>query len=209
MDNYLHDSAEYLIEMITILNMLNVRAEERRPAIIFLMCALVVGNLVWLSMEPRLLTLRSQLDKHEEELGREKMVQANHKEYKQKVAELNPKASLASGSDQAANALLETLRQEAEDNGIRLRGASLARSGTRKDNPFEEHKRNVTFDTDLINLVKFLQDVAGKEDSMIRVSDYKISPTGDRRRVQVQMSFVASYPKPNFGEEKSKKKKKR
>ena len=194
--------------MITILNMLNVRAEERRAAIIFLMCALVVGNLVWLSMEPGLLALRSQLDKHEVELGREKMVQANHKEYKQKVAELNPKASVASGSEQAAK-VLETLRREAGDNGITLTRNVLARSGTRKDNPFEEHKRNVTFETGLINLVKFLQDVAGKEDSMIRVSDYKISPTGDRRRVQVQMSFVASYPKPNFGEEKSKNKKKR
>ena len=194
--------------MITILNMLNVRAEERRAAIIFLMCALVVGNLVWLSMEPGLLALRSQLDKHEVELGREKMVQANHKEYKQKVAELNPKASVASGSEQAAK-VLETLRREAGDNGITLTRNVLARSGTRKDNPFEEHKRNVTFETGLINLVKFLQDVAGKEDSMIRVSDYKISPTGDRRRVQVQMSFVASYPKPNFGEEKSKKKEKR
>jgi len=168
----------------------------------------VVGNLVWLSMEPGLLTLRSQLDKHEQELGREKMVQANHKEYKQKVAELNPKASVASGSEQAAK-VLETLRREAGDNGITLTRNVLARSGTRKDNPFEEHKRNVTFETGLVNLVKFLQDVAGKEDSMIRVSDYKISPTGDRRRVQVQMSFVASYPKPNFGEEKSKKKKKR
>ena len=194
--------------MITILNMLNVRAEERRPVIIFLMCALVVGNLVWLSMEPGLLTLRSQLDKHEQELGREKMVQANHKEYKQKVAELNPKASVASGSEQAAK-VLETLRREAGDNGITLTRNVLARSGTRKDNPFEEHKRNVTFETGLVNLVKFLQDVAGKEDSMIRVSDYKISPTGDRRRVQVQMSFVASYPKPNFGEKKSKKKTKR
>jgi hypothetical protein len=208
LDNYLHDSAEHPIEMITILNMLNVRAEERRAAIIFLMGALVVGNLVWLSMEPGLLALRSQLDKHEVELGREKMVQANHKEYKQKVAELNPKASVASGSEQAAK-VLETLRREAGDNGITLTRNVLARSGTRKDNPFEEHKRNVTFETGLINLVKFLQDVAGKEDSMIRVSDYKISPTGDRRRVQVQMSFVASYPKPNFGEEKSKKKKKR
>jgi hypothetical protein len=194
--------------MITILNMLNVRAEERRAAIIFLMCALVVGNLVWLSMEPGLLALRSQLDKHEVELGREKMVQANHKEYKQKVAELNPKASVASGSEQAAK-VLETLRREAGDNGITLTRNVLARSGTRKDNPFEEHKRNVQFETDLINFVQFLQGMAGKEDSMIRVSDYKISPTGDRRRVQVQMSFVASYPKPNFGEEKSKKKKKR
>ena len=32
--------------MIAILNMLNVRAEERRAVIIFLMCFLVVGNLV-------------------------------------------------------------------------------------------------------------------------------------------------------------------
>ena len=194
--------------MITILNMLNVRTEERWAVIIFLMCALVVGNLVWLSMEPGLLTLRSQLEKHELELAREKMVQTNHKEYKQKVEELNPKASVASGSEQAAK-VLETLRREAGDNGITLTRNVLARSGTRKDNPFEEHKRNVTFETNLINLVKFLQDVAGKEDSMIRVSDYKISPTADRQRVQVQMSFVASYPKPNFGEKKSKKKKKR
>ncbi|MDE2680281.1 MAG: hypothetical protein OSB29_02820 [Verrucomicrobiota bacterium] len=194
--------------MITILNMLNVRTEERWAVIIFLMCALVVGNLVWLSMEPELLTLRSQLEKHELELAREKMVQTNHKEYKQKVEELNPKASVASGSEQAAK-VLETLRREAGDNGITLTRNVLARSGTRKDNPFEEHKRNVTFETNLINLVKFLQDVAGKEDSMIRVSDYKISPTADRQRVQVQMSFVASYPKPNFGEKKSKKKKKR
>jgi len=204
----LHDSAEHPIEMITILNMLNVRTEERWAVIIFLMCALVVGNLVWLSMEPGLLTLRSQLEKHELELAREKMVQTNHKEYKQKVEELNPKASVASGSEQAAK-VLETLRREAGDNGITLTRNVLARSGTRKDNPFEEHKRNVTFETNLINLVKFLQDVAGKEDSMIRVSDYKISPTADRQRVQVQMSFVASYPKPNFGEKKSKKKKKR
>ena len=204
----MHDSAEHPIEMITILNMLNVRTEERWAVIIFLMCALVVGNLVWLSMEPGLLTLRSQLEKHELELAREKMVQTNHKEYKQKVEELNPKASVASGSEQAAK-VLETLRREAGDNGITLTRNVLARSGTRKDNPFEEHKRNVTFETNLINLVKFLQDVAGKEDSMIRVSDYKISPTADRQRVQVQMSFVASYPKPNFGEKKSKKKKKR
>ena len=204
----MHDSAEHPIEMITILNMLNVRTEERWAVIIFLMCALVVGNLVWLSMEPELLTLRSQLEKHELELAREKMVQTNHKEYKQKVEELNPKASVASGSEQAAK-VLETLRREAGDNGITLTRNVLARSGTRKDNPFEEHKRNVTFETNLINLVKFLQDVAGKEDSMIRVSDYKISPTADRQRVQVQMSFVASYPKPNFGEKKSKKKKKR
>ena len=194
--------------MITILNMLNVRTEEHRSAIIFLMGALVVGNLVWLSMEPGLLALRSQLEKHEMELGREKEVQANHKKYKEMVDELNPKAAIAGGGEQAAK-VLETLRREAEDNGIRLTRNSRAAARTRKDNPFEEHKRNVTFETGYINLVKFLADMAGKEDSMIRVSDFRISPTGDRQRLQVQMSFVASYPKPNFGEKKSKKKKKR
>ena len=155
-----------------------------------------------------MIALRSQLEMHEEELGREKMVQANYKEYKLKVDELNPKASVASGSEQAAK-VLETLRREAGGNGITLTRNVIARSGTRKDNPFEEHKRNVTFETGYVNLVKFLQDMAGKEDSMIRVSDFKISPTGDRQRLQVQMSFVASYPKPNFGEKKSKKKRKR
>jgi len=194
--------------MITILNMLNVRAEERRAVIIFLMCTLVVGNLVWLSMGPELFTLRSQLDEDEAELAREKTVQANHKKYKKMVDELNPKAAIAGGGEQAAK-VLETLRREAEGNGIRLTRNSRAAARTRKDNPFEEHKRNVTFETDLINLVKFLQDMAGKEDSMIRVSDYRISPTADHQRLQVQMSFVASYPKPNFGETKSKNKKKR
>ncbi len=194
--------------MITILNMLNVRREEHRAVIIFLMVVLLLGNVGWLWSGPSLFENIDQLDKHEKTLGREKMVQENFKKYKKMVDELNTTASVASGSEQAAK-VLETLRQEARDNGITLNRAAHARSGTRKDNPFEEHKRNVTFETGLVNLVKFLQDVAAKEDSMIRVSNYNIRPTGDRQRVQVQMSFVASYPKPNFGEKKSKKKRKR
>ena len=194
--------------MITILNMLNVRMEEHRAVIIFLMVVLLLGNVGWFLSGPSLLENLDLLSEDKKKLGREKMVQENYKKYEKMVNELNPKAAIAGGGEQAAK-VLETLRREAEGNGIRLTRNSRAAARTRKDNPFEEHKRNVTFETGLINLVKFLQDVAGKEDSMIRVSDYKISPTADRRRVQVQMSFVASYPKPNFGEEKSKKKKKR
>ena len=137
------------------------------------------------------------------------MVQADYKEFNLKVEELNPKDGLSTSEQAAKAGLLDTLNREAKGNGITLTRNVLARSGTRKDNPFEEHKRNVTFETGYINLVKFLADMAGKEDSMIRVSDFKISPTGDRQRLQVQMSFVASYPKPNFGEKKSKKKRKR
>ncbi len=194
--------------MISLLNMLNVKPAERRAVIIFLMAALVVGNGVWMAMGPGLFTLRRQLADHEGQLQREKMVQAAHTEFKQRVAELNPKASVATGSEQAAK-VLETLRDEAERSGITGISISIARSPTRKDNPFEEHKRSVTFETSLVNLVEFLLSVADKEDSMIRVSDYKISPSGDNRKVRVQMSFVASYPKPNFGEKNSKKKKKR
>ena len=84
--------------MIAILNMLNVRAEERRAAIIFLMCILVVGNLVWLWMGPELFALRTQLGNHDAELQREEMTQMTHRELKEMVDELNPKASMASGS---------------------------------------------------------------------------------------------------------------
>jgi hypothetical protein len=196
--------------MITILNMLNVRAEERRSAIIFLMCTLVVGNLMWYSMDPRLLTLRSDLKKYEVELADEKKVQAEYKERKLKVEELNPKDGLSTSEQTAKTGLLGTVRSAADDSGITLENTSIAGSGkTSKTNPFEEFKRNVTFKTDLISLVEFLKEIALKEDSMIRVSSYTISPTGERQRLAVKMVFIASYPKSNFGEEKSKKKKKR
>tara|TARA_B110000438_G_scaffold29013_1_gene28023 strand:+ start:992 stop:1582 length:591 start_codon:yes stop_codon:yes gene_type:complete len=193
--------------MITILNMLNVRAEERRAVICFLMCTLVVGNLVWYSMGPRLLTLRSDEKKHEVELADEKMVQADYKEFKQNVEKLNPKDGLSTSEQDAKTGLRRVLSSAAMDSGITLENTSISGSGkTNKTNPFEEFKRNVTFETDLINLVKFLREIALKEDSMIRVSSYTINPTRDKQRLQVKMMFIASYPKPNFGEEKSKKK---
>jgi len=197
--------------MIAFLNMLGVEKDEHRSVIVFLMCVLVLGNLVWFVMGPSLFISLEKLEEHKAKLTSEKIVQANYKEYKQKVDELNPADDeLASGSEsEQAAKVLETLRREADGNGIRLIRNTIARSGTRKDNPFEEHKRNVQFETGLINLVKFLQDMAVKEDSMIRVGDYNIRPTGDRQRVAVQMSFIASYPKPNFGKKKSKKKTKR
>ena len=196
--------------MSTILNMLNVRAEERRSAIIFLMCTLVVGNLVWYSMGPELFTLRSQLDKDEAELEREKMVQADYKEFKLKVEKLNPKDGLSTSEQDAKTGLRKVLSSAAMDSGITLENTSISGSGkTSKTNPFEEFKRNVTFQTDLINLVGFLREIALKEDSMIRVSNYTISPTRNNQRLQVKMMFIASYPKPNFGEKKSKNKPKR
>ena len=193
--------------MIAILNMLSVRAEERRPVIIFLMCILVVGNLAWLWIGPELFALRTQLENHDAELQREEMTQMTHRELEQMVDELNPKASMASGSEQATK-VIETLRDEAERIGILGISLNSVYSSSRNNNPFIEHKRNATFETSLINLVEFLQAVADKKDSMIRVSDYKISPSGDRQRVRVQMSFIASYHNPEYGKKKPKKKKK-
>ncbi|MGY8650485.1 MAG: hypothetical protein ACKVKM_06700 [Verrucomicrobiia bacterium] len=184
-----------------------MRAEERRAVIIFLMCILVVGNLAWLWIGPELFALRTQLENHDAELQREEMTQMTHRELEQMVDELNPKASMASGSEQATK-VIETLRDEAERIGILGISLDSVRSSSRNNNPFIEHKRNATFETSLINLVEFLQAVADKKDSMIRVSDYKISPSGDRQRVRVQMSFIASYHNPEYGKKKPKKKKK-
>lgn len=193
--------------MIAILNMLNVRVEERRSVIIFLMCILVVGNLVWLGIGPELFALRTQLENHDAELQREELVQMTHRELGEMVDELNPKASMATGSEQASK-VIETLRDEAERIGIKSIDLGSARSPSQKNTkPFIEHKRNATFEASLINLVEFLQAVADKKDSMIRVSDYKISPSSNRQRVRVQMSFIASYPNPDYGKQKTKKKK--
>jgi len=88
-------------------------------------------------------------------------------------------------------------------NFTRSRGQS---GSSRKNQDFEEAKRTVSFQSGLIDLVEFLKNVSeGK--SMIRVSNMTIMPTTDRKQLKVDLTFTASYPKPEV-ESKSKKSKK-
>ena len=60
----------------------------------------------------------------------------------------------------------------------------------------------------MIELVDFLKNVS-KEQSMIRVSDMTILPTPDRKYLKVDLTFVASFPKPEADSKSSKKGKKK
>jgi hypothetical protein len=94
--------------------------------------------------------------------------------------------------------MLEGIRRHAQRAGITITRSVLARSGTRKDNPFEEHKRNVSFECDPEDLMDFFRGI-NQETAAVRVSDMKISPTADRQRLQVQLSLSVHILKPNAG----------
>jgi hypothetical protein len=102
------------------------------------------------------------------------------------------------GDARQAQKLLEGIRRNAQRAGITLTRSVLARSGTRKDNPFEEHKRNVSFECDPEDLMDFFRGI-NQETAAVRVSDMKISPTADRQRLQVQLSLSVHILKPNAG----------
>ena len=192
--------------MIAFLNMLNVKPEERRAVILFFMGALVVGNLVWLSMEPGLLVLRRNLAKHEQKIQELQAVPALHAELKAIVDDLNPEAGLVDGKDQA-NKVMDTLVGEGERIGITFKRNDGQRPSVSKSRPFIEHRRMVSFDTNWLKVVEFLMSIAKNEDSMIRVGNYAIRPTMDNQRLGVDMTFVASSPNPDYVPKKTRKKK--
>ncbi len=111
-----------------------------------------------------------------------------------------PSGSLPFAGDarQAQTLMLEGIRRNAQRAGITITRSVLARSGTRKDNPFEEHKRNVSFECDPEDLMDFFRGI-NQETAAVRVSNMKISPTADRQRLQVQLSLSVHILKPNAG----------
>ena len=105
-----------------------------------------------------------------------------------------PSGSLPFAGDarQAQTLMFEGIRRNAQRAGITITRSVLARSGTRKDNPFEEHKRNVSFECDPEDLMDFFRGI-NQETAAVRVSNMKISPTADRQRLQVQLCFSVRY----------------
>ena len=105
-----------------------------------------------------------------------------------------------------AQKLMEEIESKARRSGLNFTRSRGQSGSSRKNQDFEEAKRTVSFQSGLIDLVEFLMNVSeGK--SMIRVSNMTIMPTTDRKQLKVDLTFTASYPKPEV-ESKSKKSKK-
>ena len=193
--------------MIEALNRIGVRPQERRAAILLLLGFLVVGNVVWLFIGPELLKLQASRKDFEEK----NKAMATLPDLVEKL-DNDVKTLTAETGDVTDGRHAQQLMREIDSKARRMnlnftRSRGQAGSSSRKKNQdFEEVQRAVTFQSDLIDLVGFLKKISeGK--SMIRVSKMVIKPTPERKNLNVDLTFVASYPKPHT-DSKSKKSKK-
>ena len=193
--------------MIEALNRIGVRPQERRAAILLLLGLLVVGNVVWLFIGPELLKLQASRKDFEEK----NKAMATLPDLVEKL-DNDVKTLTAETGDVTDGRHAQQLMREIDSKARRMnlnftKSTGQQGSSSRKKNQdFEEVQRAVTFQSDLIDLVGFLKKISeGK--SMIRVSKMVIKPTPERKNLNVDLTFVASYPKPDT-DSKSKKSKK-
>ncbi len=191
------------------LDYLGVKPQERRSVIFLLIGIFVVGNVVWLFMEPELIKLGKIRD---ELLGKNVLLAGVETRLKDVKTELKTLRGLEDAkfvsSSEAAQKLMNMVETKARRSGLnitRTRGSQGSRRGNKE---FDEYKRTISFQSGMIELVDFLKDVS-EEQSMIRVSDMKILPTPDRKYLRVDLTFIASFPKAETESKPSKKGKKK
>ena len=187
------------------LDYLGVKPQERRSVIFLLIGFFVIGNVVWLFMGPDLIESMERrdsfLDANKNLVG----VEARLKNVKKDLKTLRglEDAKVVSGQDHARK-LMDTLETKARRSGLNITRTRGSQGSARSNKEFDEYKRTISFQSGMIELVDFLKNVS-KEQSMIRVSDMTILPTPDRKYLKVDLTFVASFPKPETDSKSSKK----
>ena len=191
------------------LDYLGVKAQERRSAIFLLIGFFVVGNVVWLFLGPELIELRKSRD---DLLGKNKLLAGVGTRLKDVKTELKTLRGLDDTKDVTsldhAQKLMKMVETKARRSGLNITRTRGSQGSARGNKEFDEYKRTISFQSGMIELVDFLKNVS-EEQSMIRVSDMKILPTPDRRYLKVDLTFIASFPKPEPESKPSKKGKKK
>ena len=191
------------------LDYLGVKAQERRSVIFLLIGFFVVGNVVWLFLGPELIELRKSRD---DLLGKNKLLAGVETRLKDVKTELKTLRGLDDTKDVTsldhAQKLMKMVETKARRSGLNITRTRGSQGSGRGNKEFDEYKRTISFQSGMIELVDFLKNVS-EEQSMIRVSDMKILPTPDRRYLKVDLTFIASFPKPEPESKPSKKGKKK
>ena len=190
--------------MIELLDKIGVRAKERRSVILFLLAVLIIGNIVWIFTGPEYFSLKKSLEGFEQKnIKLSKNAGAKELEdLKMSVATLKKEIGEVPDKKQAGKLMAE-INSKGRRSGLNFTRSRGSQGGTRKNKDFDEERRAVSFQADLVGLVEFLKNVSEEEKSMIRVGSLSVSPTTDRKQLRVDMTFVASYPK-NLEEEEKK-----
>ncbi len=187
------------------LDYLGVKPQERRSVIFLLIGFFVIGNAVWLFMGPDLIESMERrdsfLDANKDLAG----VEARLKDVKTGLKTLRglEDAKVVSGQDHARK-LMDTLETKARRSGLNITRTRGSQGSARGNKEFDEYKRTISFQSGMIELVDFLKDVSEGQ-SMIRVSDMTILPTPERKYLKVDLTFIASFPKPEIDSKSSKK----
>jgi hypothetical protein len=191
------------------LDYLGVKAQERRSVIFLLIGFFVVGNVVWLFLGPELIELRKSRD---DLLGKNVLLAGVETDLKDVKTELKTLRGLDDTKDVTsldhAQKLMKMVETKARRSGLNITRTRGSQGSARGNKEFDEYKRTISFQSGMIELVDFLKNVS-EEQSMIRVSDMKILPTPDRRYLKVDLTFIASFPKPEPESKPSKKGKKK
>ena len=191
------------------LDYLGVKPQERRSVIFLLIGFFVVGNVVWLFLGPELIELRKSRD---DLLGKNVLLAGVETDLKDVKTELKTLRGLDDTKDVTsldhAQKLMKMVETKARRSGLNITRTRGSQGSARGNKEFDEYKRTISFQSGMIELVDFLKNVS-EEQSMIRVSDMKILPTPDRRYLKVDLTFIASFPKPEPESKPSKKGKKK
>ena len=191
------------------LDYLGVKPQERRSVIFLLIGFFVVGNVVWLFLGPELIELRKSRD---DLLGKNKLLAGVETRLKDVKTELKTLRGLDDTKDVTsldhAQKLMKMVETKARRSGLNITRTRGSQGSARGNKEFDEYKRTISFQSGMIELVDFLKNVS-EEQSMIRVSDMKILPTPDRKYLKVDLTFIASFPKPEPESKPSKKGKKK
>ena len=187
------------------LDYLGVKPQERRSVIFLLIGFFVVGNGVWLFMGPELIELRKSRD---DLLGKNNLLAGVETRLKDVKTELKTLRGLEDTkvvtSQDHAQKLMKMVETKARRSGLNITRTRGSQGSARGNKEFDEYKRTISFQSGMIELVDFLKNVSN-EQSMIRVSDMTILPTPERKYLKVDLTFVASFPKPETDSKSSKK----
>jgi hypothetical protein len=181
--------------MISILDKLNLRPQERRLVMVAVVVLFVVINfwLVfphfsdWKSMHTRLDTAKSTAVRFEAEV-------AKTADYKAKLETLWSDGSFVVPDEQSL-ALVQTIQTEAATANVAIQRLTPAGGGPIPNNPFfEEQRVTVNIIAGEGELVEFLKKL-GSGNSLIRVRDLELKPDAGVYKLVASLTIVGNYQK--------------